>query len=334
MMNLYKMFFLSLVLSSTLLAISTLSWLTAWISLEINLLTIIPLMKTFKNKLSAEASIKYFITQAMASAMLLFSMFIFTNSLSKNMHTTYTLFLNSALLLKMGAAPFHFWLPEITTGLSWSMVLLILTWQKIAPMILLYHSTYIPMYLCIIIIFSALISGLQGMNQTCLRKILTYSSINHISWMISTLLTSLMAWTYYFLIYTLINFNIIIILNKYKIMNLNQMSKIFSFNKNLKFMYMLNFLSLGGLPPFLGFFPKWLTINYMVLNNYTTLSFILIIFTLISLYLYMRITFSTLTLNAQESMIKINNQMNYFYFKFNFLALMGLNLWLMISSFY
>lgn len=229
-----------------------------------------------------------------------------------------------SLLLKIGAAPFHFWLPEVIRGLNWEIVYIILTWQKIAPIILLRYSIYTPTFLSIIIIISSIIGGIQGINQTCLRKILTYSSINHIGWIISALLNSLTIWFYYFIIYRLINLNILIIFKKYNIFYIKQLRNLFSFNKSIKFFFILNFLSLGGLPPFLGFLPKWLTIHHLIYNNFYTISIILIIFTLIALYFYLRVTFSTFSINTEESLIKIFKKIRYFQFSYNLISLTGL----------
>nr|ARH54996.1 NADH dehydrogenase subunit 2 [Dorytomus tortrix] len=318
--------FLMMMALSTMIAISSMSWFVTWIGLEINLLSIMPLMKSFKDKYATEATIKYFIIQAMASSILLLSiiMFISTSKLGIEYITAASLVMNTALLLKLGAAPFHFWFPEVISGLNWEMVFILMTWQKIAPMILLSYSTHAITFLSIIIIFSSMVSGLQGINQTCLRKILAYSSINHVSWMIAAILNSVTVWVYYFIIYCIINTNILVILYMHKIYFINQLSMIFSKNKKIKFFFMLNFLSLGGLPPFLGFFPKWITMNFMIKNEYYTLSVILIIFTLISLYFYLRITFSSFNFNSEESLIKIFNKMSFFQFFTNLISLMGL----------
>nr|ARH54299.1 NADH dehydrogenase subunit 2 [Curculionidae sp. 4 AH-2016] len=327
--------FFNMLTISTLIVISSLSWMSAWIGLEMNLLAIMPLMKNNKSKLAAESMIKYFMIQTMASTLLLFSIIIF--SIFKFLSTDFifisSLLTNSALLMKMGAAPFHFWLPEISSGMSWKMNFIILTWQKIAPMILLSYSIYTPMFLSIIIIISSLTSGIQGINQICLRKIMAYSSINHSSWMIATIMNSMNIWFYYFLIYSIINFNIMIILNKYHIYYFSQLSYLFFSNKYLKFLFMLNFLSLGGLPPFLGFFPKWITINIFIYENYFVLSFLLIVFTLISLYFYLRISFSTFSLNSIENLMKTFSKINYFHFFFNFMSLTGLVVIFFLSNF-
>nr|QXG82698.1 NADH dehydrogenase subunit 2 [Kyklioacalles sp. BMNH 1043787] len=336
MMYMYKLLFFNLMIISTLISISTMSWFTAWIGLEVNLMSFIPLMKQYQNKHSAESAIKYFIIQAMASSILLFSTCIYLNYINYKINLNFlsSIFINSALLLKMGAVPFHFWLPEICMGINWNLILILLTWQKISPMILLFYSMYSINFISIIILLSSLISSLQGMNQTHISKIMAYSSINHMSWMISTLMNSITIWLYYFCIYSIINSSIMIIFYQNKIFQLNQLSKILSLNKKLKLFFMMNFFSLAGLPPFLGFFPKWITINFMIKTNLITLSFFLITFTLISLYFYMRITFPTVSLTTEKSLIKTFNKFQIFNFLLNFISLMGILMCMILKSFY
>nr|YP_009441591.1 NADH dehydrogenase subunit 2 [Hylastes brunneus]AOY40137.1 NADH dehydrogenase subunit 2 [Hylastes brunneus] len=291
------MFYISLFLG-TLISISSLSWLTAWIGLEMNLLSILPLMKTLKNKISTESMIKYFITQAIASNILLFSVIMFTASTNFSnfnyISTLISLSLTSSLFLKMGAAPFHFWLPEVVSGMPWHMVLILLTWQKLAPMILLANSMNNLMFLYSVIIFSSLIGSLLGINQTCIRKIMVYSSINHMGWMISTLLISYNTWLIYFIIYFIINLNIMVLFNKFNLFYLTQLFSIFTFNKKMKLLFMMNFFSLGGLPPFLGFLPKWITINQLINSTSYFMTIMLIFLSLISLFFYLRLSFSSL----------------------------------------
>nr|YP_009937398.1 NADH dehydrogenase subunit 2 [Trigonopterus singkawangensis]QNT26908.1 NADH dehydrogenase subunit 2 [Trigonopterus singkawangensis] len=337
MMNFFKMLFLGILMTSTLITISALSWFTAWMGLEMNLLAIIPLMKTSQNKLSAEAAIKYFIVQAMASAILLFSITLIslTNNTSFELSSVTSSLIDSTLILKMGAAPLHFWLPEVVSGLDWNLVFIILTWQKIAPMILLSYCMNPHFLLSCSIILSSFISGILGINQTCMRKLMAFSSINHMGWMLSTLFSSLNLWFYYFSIYALTNFNILVLFHKIHLFYMNQLSKITLNNKLLKFFFMFNFLSLGGLPPFLGFLPKWLTINFLVNSNFLTLSIILVLFTLVTLFFYVRLTFSSFTLNSEESMTSsLTSNFKSWQALTNLYVLMGLPLFFFMANIY
>nr|WMQ76585.1 NADH dehydrogenase subunit 2 [Hydora sp.] len=331
MNKMYKIMFSSSMIMGTIIAISSYSWMGMWLGLEINLLSIIPLLTSHKNLLSTESSLKYFVTQAMASTILLFSVIMMMTSMNSINNLEFSQFpmmiLNSALLTKMGAAPFHFWFPEVMEGLSWMNCLIMLTWQKIAPMILLMYNIKMIYFMTMIILFSMMISGFMGLNQTSLRKIMAYSSINHIAWMISSMMFLETIWLYYFVIYSIISINIILIFNYSNIFSMKQLFASLNNNMPMKLFFIMNFLSLGGLPPFLGFFPKWMTIQVMVENEFLLLPFIMVMMTLVTLYFYMRITFSTMLMNMNELnwMISINLK------KFKNSVIMGFNLITLIS---
>nr|AND96052.1 NADH deshydrogenase subunit 2 [Onthophagus giraffa] len=327
-------FFMTLIIGS-LISISSYSWMGMWLGLEINLLSIIPLMSNTNNSMASEAAMKYFITQTLASLILITSLILMSmdfNYIIYNFHLN--LMFSSSLFIKMGAAPFHFWFPEIMEGLSWFNAFLMLTWQKIAPMMLISYSDFKNYnYLIMIVIFSSMISGIMGMNQTNMRKILAYSSINHISWMLTSMLFFETIWIYYFITYSIISINIIIILNKLNIFHLNQLFSSINNYPLIKFFFMLNFMSLGGLPPFLGFLPKWLTIQILIKMELFSLSLIIIVMTLITLFFYMRIITLGLTMNNNQNLINKNSYMKQFnmIYLFNFITLSSL---LLITIFF
>lgn len=276
-------------------------------------MSIIPLINNNKNIYPTESAIKYFLSQTLASTSLLFSLIIIINItefIPQKFNLFFIIIINSSLLIKIGRAPFHFWFPEVIEGLNWFNNLILLTWQKIAPIILLIINSKILSFLIFSIILSSIIGRIMGLNQLRLRKIIAYSSINHIGWMLRRLLNSQSIWLFYFLRYSLITINIILIFNKINLFFIKQFVNSINFNKPLKFFFILNFLSLGGLPPFLGFLPKWLTINNLISNKFYFLSLIIILFTLITLFFYIRITFRVLTINSTETItykFKINN---------------------------
>nr|AXS66407.1 NADH dehydrogenase subunit 2 [Chrysomeloidea sp. 2 KM-2017] len=325
-MKLFKMMFTSTLIMGTLIAISSFSWFSMWIGLEINLLSIIPLLSNTKNMYPSESALKYFITQALASSALLFSiiMSMNTNEFMPQNSNYWMMILNSALLTKMGAAPFHAWFPEVMEGLDWMNCLIMLTWQKIAPMIILLYNLKMVTFLGSIIIFSSIIGGILGLNQISLRKMMAYSSINHIGWMIASMMNSQTTWFIYFLVYSLISMNILLIFKQLNVFYLKQLFNSLNSSKTTKFFFILNFLSLGGLPPFLGFFPKWLTVNNLTSNNFILISLTLIILTLITLFFYLRITFSTLVINTNESIVFKTKGSKFLEMTLNFITLSGL----------
>nr|YP_009528978.1 NADH dehydrogenase subunit 2 [Monolepta quadriguttata]YP_010164559.1 NADH dehydrogenase subunit 2 [Monolepta hieroglyphica]AST14978.1 NADH dehydrogenase subunit 2 [Monolepta quadriguttata]QRM91322.1 NADH dehydrogenase subunit 2 [Monolepta hieroglyphica]QTH79275.1 NADH dehydrogenase subunit 2 [Monolepta hieroglyphica]QUA05764.1 NADH dehydrogenase subunit 2 [Monolepta hieroglyphica]UFP05633.1 NADH dehydrogenase subunit 2 [Monolepta hieroglyphica] len=323
----YKLFFFNTLMIGTLISISANSWFSMWIGLEINLLSMIPLMKSHLNKFPAEASLKYFITQSLASTMILFSLIMmlsFSEFIYSNLEISYMLILNSALLTKLGAAPFHAWFPEVIEGLNWMNSLILLTWQKIAPMILIMYNFKMSLFFSSIIIISSIIGGIYGINQISMRKIMAFSSINHIAWMLASMMNMKTIWFSYFIIYSLISLSIILICQMLNIFYLNQMFLTLNSNKLMKMFFIMNFMSLGGLPPFLGFLPKWLTMMNLINNNFYFLSFILIVFSLITLFFYIRITLSTLTVSSSETIMKISIINNYFLIFMNLVTLLSL----------
>nr|YP_010471425.1 NADH dehydrogenase subunit 2 [Tyraphus nitidus]UVG40764.1 NADH dehydrogenase subunit 2 [Tyraphus nitidus] len=307
-----KFIFLSLILMSTMISVSSNSWLGMWLGLEVNLLSIIPLMNNIKNLYSSESSMKYFIMQAMASASMLISI-IFMNSMEINFQGELkSLIFTSAMLTKMGAAPFHFWFPEVMEGLDWMVSLIMLTWQKIAPMVILSYLSWNSL-MNMTILFSCLIGGLMGINQISLRKIIAYSSITHMGWMIAAMMFNSI-WIWYWIIYSFMTMNLIMILNMTKIYNTNQMNNLFSKSKMFKISLSLNILSMGGLPPFIGFIPKWFTIQLLINNKLYWLSLVLIITTLATLFFYIRLIIPSFSLNLNEI------KMNFDSYKFMFIA--------------
>nr|ALO71172.1 NADH deshydrogenase subunit 2 [Sunius melanocephalus] len=210
-------------------------------------------------------------------------------------------------------------------GLSWLNCLILLTWQKIAPMILLMYSMSYPLFLYMIIIASMLISSIMGLNQISLRKILAYSSINHIGWMISSMFFMNSIWMYYFIIYSIISMNLIWIFLMFNIFNIKQLILHYSTNFIVMMSFVLNMMSLGGLPPFLGFFPKWLTIQNLMYKTHFFLSFSMMMLTLITLFYYMRISYSSLTLTSNKTnyTLKINNSKFWLNFN-NSISILGL----------
>lgn len=242
------------------------------------------------------------------------------------------LIINSSFLTKMGAAPFHFWFPEVIEGLNWIRSLLILTWQKIAPIILLIYNSYLSIFLIIVIILRILVRSLIGLNQLRLRKILTFSSINHIGWIIPAINFSLNIWLIYFFIYSIITINLVLILNYFNIFFVKQLIIQFSNNLILKLFFYLNFFSLGGLPPFLGFLPKWLVINQLIENNFIILTLLIIILTLFTLFYYIRLIYRRISLSNEIMLIKLKIK-NYWIFLINFIILLLLPLMILTRSF-
>nr|UVU19742.1 NADH dehydrogenase subunit 2 [Hierodula chinensis] len=322
--NSIKILFLSTLISGILISLCANSWMGAWMGLEINLLSFIPLLSSNKNMFSTEAALKYFLIQAIASSTLLFLILLKTN-----IHEMFYLtkiwmwndYIMIPLLMKIAATPFHWWLPSVVEGLSWMNCFIILSIQKIAPLMLISYMLTNNLFIQIVIISSAFTGAIGGLNQISLRKILSFSSINHIGWMLTTMILGSNLWLMYFTIYTM---NIISIMSLTATINLSYISQSFnSMNnqKTIKFMLFIAMLSLGGLPPFLGFFPKWITIQFMAQNLMIFTSTILIMSSLLTLYYYMRMMYTTLMITNSEISWTISIYPKYMYSKMMMLSL-------------
>nr|YP_010022110.1 NADH dehydrogenase subunit 2 [Allonychiurus kimi]QOL12112.1 NADH dehydrogenase subunit 2 [Allonychiurus kimi] len=287
----------------TFLTISSSSWISCWLGLEINLMSLIPILLIKINPHSSESSIKYFIAQSLASILIIFSTisnFFFNSS---NSMIFFTLLIIVALSIKMGAAPFHFWLPQVIQTSNWTQMIIILTWQKIAPMILLMFS--MNNLIKLIILASCFIGVLGAINQTLLKKILVYSSILHTGWLLSSIFCSVNIWFFYFSIYSIISLSLLVPLN---FTNIYLSKNLFSSFLPPFFLIILfiNLLSLAGIPPFLGFFMKLSTIINLISLNFDYFLLITLIFSsLISLFYYLRIMYSSMIMTSKIN--KLNN---------------------------
>nr|URX52702.1 NADH dehydrogenase subunit 2 [Cryptotermes sp. 1 AB-2022a]URX52728.1 NADH dehydrogenase subunit 2 [Cryptotermes sp. 1 AB-2022a] len=285
-----------------LISISSNSWLGAWMGLEINLMSFIPLMSSQENIFTTEASLKYFIIQALASSVLLFLvvMEILVNQNPMTGKETHEYVIMTPLLLKMGAAPLHWWFPSVMEGLSWENCLLMMTVQKAAPMMLTSYLMSASPLILMIVLMSVTVGAMGGINQTSLRKILTYSSINHTGWMLVALMGGSNLWVLYFTVYSLLTMAVTTATKLYNISFVNQTMSMSS-NTTTKFILFTTLLSLGGLPPFIGFLPKWTVIQMMILNNMSSIMTMMVIMSLATLYYYLRMCYSSLIILHNET---------------------------------
>uniref|UniRef100_UPI0030FE3586 NADH dehydrogenase subunit 2 n=1 Tax=Cebus imitator TaxID=2715852 RepID=UPI0030FE3586 len=303
----------------TMITILSSHWFLVWTGLELNMLAIMPTLTKNTNPRSTEASTKYFLTQASASMILL--MTIFLNNLLYGQWTinppsnqVLSTMMLIALVLKLGMAPLHFWLPEVTQGIPLIPTMLILTWQKLAPMsiIIQIFPSINSNTLLMISLMSIMIGSWGGLNQTQLRKILAYSSITHMGWMMAVLfynpnITALSLLIYIFLtISTLMTF--------YLNSNTTTLSLSHTWNKLTWVMPMIPMMmmSLGGLPPLTGFSPKWAIMQEITKNNSLILPLTMTMLTLMNLYFYMRLTYSiSMTMFPTSNNTKISWQLKY-----------------------
>nr|YP_009645804.1 NADH dehydrogenase subunit 2 [Acuticosta chinensis]QBS54529.1 NADH dehydrogenase subunit 2 [Acuticosta chinensis] len=280
-----KLLFIFLMISSTCMVASSSNWLTTWMGLEINMLGYIPIMFLKENTSESEAAVKYLIPQSLGS-----TIFIASAIISSHFNNLQVLML-IAMCLKLGVAPFHFWFPPVMASLELIPAFILLTWQKIAPILAIssFNFTLLKTMMPIAMI-SALWGGVGGINQTDIRSLLTYSSIAHTGWMLASVSSGYMILITYITTYILINISIYSFLSKEQTKSYKQF---FSSKEPSKFFILaIMILSLAGLPPLMGFVMKLLVI--MFTEAKMVVIFGLILGALLSLLYYLSLTFSTL----------------------------------------
>nr|YP_010527203.1 NADH dehydrogenase subunit 2 [Alepisaurus ferox]UXR13241.1 NADH dehydrogenase subunit 2 [Alepisaurus ferox]WNH18124.1 NADH dehydrogenase subunit 2 [Alepisaurus ferox]BAR45915.1 NADH dehydrogenase subunit 2 [Alepisaurus ferox] len=279
-------------------------WLLAWMGLEINTLAIIPLMTQHHHPRAVEAATKYFLTQATAAALILFAST--TNAwltgewdIQQLTHPLATTLAILALALKIGLAPVHFWLPEVLQGLDLTTGLLLSTWQKLAPFALILQlSSANPSLLIFLGLLSTLVGGWGGLNQTQLRKILAYSSIAHLGWMILVLQFAPTLTLLSLLLYITMTSATFLTFKLNNATNINSLATSWSKVPALTALVPLSLLSLGGLPPLSGFMPKWFILQELTKQGLPLTATIAALSALLSLYFYLRLCYAmTLTIS-------------------------------------
>lgn len=274
----------------TLIIISRNNWLFLWGAIELNLLRFIPLIITNKQHKETDAAIKYFLAQALASAILLtFSISLWTPIFQLEPYIHYLLI--TALLIKIGRVPCHFWYTSVIASINWIPCLILSSWQKLGPLttLLFFCWNKDKIFISVIARLNALIGGVMGINQRQLRAIMAYSSITHIGWIISIFpinlpITSII----YFLIYCSVIRPLFIIFNFKNVASTKQMATIRIIDKKAFSSVTILILALGGLPPLTGFLPK-LIITLLLSQHRKSLIIILIIGSIINLFFYLSI---------------------------------------------
>nr|AAG00694.2 NADH dehydrogenase subunit 2 [Calotes nigrilabris] len=296
------------IITSTIVVASSNNWLLAWLSLELNTLTILPMISKTKHPRAIEASTKYFLTQATASCLLLLAGTLSAGltgtwditQVPNNLTSTTMLI---ALTMKIGTVPTHFWLPEVLQGSTLLTALLISTWQKIAPMSLLFlmsNNTQPTLTLTLGLISTAF-GGWGGMNQTQLRKMMAHSSIANMGWTIIILTYEPKASMVSIFTYIILTIPTFLLMALTSTKTLQNMTTMWSTSPLATTIMALLLLSTAGLPPLTGFLPKLIIMNELVTQNLTTLATLTMMTSLLSLAFYLRTTYLTTLLNPPSS---------------------------------
>nr|ATG83175.1 NADH dehydrogenase subunit 2 [Tricentrus sp. EMHAU-15062504] len=300
LMNLEILFNFCMVMGVTI-AISSNNWLMIWVGLELSMMCFIPIMSN-KMKLNSESCIKYFIIQSLSSTIMMMGVIMMLELNS-------TSILIMSILLKLGVSPFHTWIISIIEGMSYYSITLMLTLMKLAPINML---SYLNTNLNVFVLLGLFIGSFSGLNQNSIKKIMVYSSIFNMSMVILSI-NSTEVWLMFFILYS----TSLILLN-YLIMklNLNYINQMIinNFNLPIKICCWLTLLSMGGFPPFMGFFGKMMVIKFLIMTNELMICTMLVLTSLLVMFFYTRMVILSIILffNIPKWMIMTKFNFNSF----------------------
>nr|YP_009775984.1 NADH dehydrogenase subunit 2 [Paraahimia luodianensis]QJA16294.1 NADH dehydrogenase subunit 2 [Paraahimia luodianensis] len=298
MMNSSKMLFMMTMWLGIIISISSNNWIMIWCGLEITLVSIVPQMINKSNN-SSESMMKYFIVQSISSSILMLSLMTMIMSGDYN----YSYLMTTALLIKMGVAPFHNWVLTVIEELEHYMIMIILTVNKIAPVTIM---SYFNNKLNLIIMLTILTGSIMALNQSSMKKIIGYSSIFNMGFMITALKNSMM-WIMYLFVYSILISYLLMYMYLNKIKFINQM--IMSEMLVTKMTMWMNMLSMGGMPPLIGFSIKYMIMMYMIKSKMIVTISIMIMASLMVMFFYLRMMFSSFMINSlinKNNLLKIN----------------------------
>lgn len=334
--DIYLLFFL--VLIGSLVIISSDHLLIIYLGLELQTFSLFILISKNKGSVkSSEAGLKYFILGAISSGLYLLGLCLFFIS-NTSLNIKDLIILNNDIItsigfslvllsfsFKLGLSPLHFWLPDIYEGSSWDVISILSTIPKISVL-----SIFIQIIIKVDLIFffcllSVIIGTLGALNQTKLKRLLAYSSISHMGFLVLgfSMINSTgyeVSFIYLFIyIFTIISIFILIIntslLKEYYIVELSGLQYI---NKTISLSWLIIIFSIAGIPPLSGFISKWFVLWNIIGFDYIFSSLILILFSIIGAVYYLRVI-KIIYFQKQSSYIswvKILNKKNLPY-KFN-----------------
>nr|QEX96213.1 NADH dehydrogenase subunit 2 [Sphaeroma terebrans] len=285
------LFIMTLIMGMMLAFLSS-SWFGVWVGLELNLLSFIPLIVMSSSSASVESGLKYFLVQACGSFVMLGSGVIFSST-SVSLISVLVL----SLVLKSGGAPLHGWMPMVVSGMSWMAVGVLFSLQKLVPLALLWYlnSGSMSTIFALVIISSVVVGALGGINEMSLRKLLAFSSISHFGWLCLSMSGKAGIWLSYFLSYCLMVLTLIWVLSERQWFYMSQISSV-----SISSFFLISgaFMSLGGLPPMLGFFPKWGVLSNSVAGGAIYISLLAVVMSVVTLYYYIRTGMSLMLLTS------------------------------------
>nr|YP_010277785.1 NADH dehydrogenase subunit 2 [Chelonus formosanus]UHY94326.1 NADH dehydrogenase subunit 2 [Chelonus formosanus] len=280
-----------LLLINPLMIFSMNNWMNLWMNMEMNMLIFLTFI-ILNNKYLYDLPMKYYLINSLSSMIF----FMMMNLLILNNLMVFKYLMNLMMMIKLGLFPFYYWFLEMMIFINWMSCFFLSVWQKLFPLYLINLLMLKDMNM-IFVIFNGIFSMFMVINEYMLKKIFSYSSINHMIWMILILMVNIIFFFVYYIIYLMLNFMLMMIFKKINVLSLVDLLNE-SLNMNIYFIMII--ISIGGLPPFLGFLMKFMLIYEMILHMKFFLILMLIFFSLFFLYFYMRLSLNYMMMNFMK----------------------------------
>ena len=312
-----------------LVLVSAGSFLTLYLGLELLSLSLYAMVALDReSRLASEAAMKYFVLGALASGMLLYGISMIygsTGSLGfgavaesvgaaamdgSGMRLTLVLglvFVVVGVAFKLGAVPFHMWVPDVYEGAATSVTLFIGTAPKIAAFGMLMRALVEGLgalqadwsqMLVVLAVLSMGAGNVIALAQTNIKRMLAYSTIAHVGFIfvgvVSGTAAGYAASMFYVLTYALMalgGFAMVIWLGSAgeEADRLEDFRGLNERNPWFAFMMLILMLSMAGMPPFVGFWAKWSVLREVVASGMTWLAVVAVLFSVVGLFYYLRV---------------------------------------------
>lgn len=323
------LFLLGFAFIGMLILLTSNDFLVIYLGLELQSLSLY-ILAAYKqySYYSNEAGLKYFILGSLASGIILYGISLIYGSIGiinfneigyfifiySNINDNLSLFIGLVLFFigfffKLGVVPFHMWLPDVYEGIPTGLLSFFAIVSKIAFLSILIKFIlfilYIDFFYWSILFFycailSIIIGSLGALYQKSIKRLLAYSAISHIGYLIISLSLSsfegIFSVLFYLIVYILIMFNIFGIMLTLRLQSNNRLIKlignyniIYNNNKLLSFFLIMAFFSLAGIPPLSGFFSKIYIYLSMLINNYYFSAIFIILISVISIVYYIKL---------------------------------------------
>nr|AIG24326.1 NADH dehydrogenase subunit 2 [Pholcus sp. HCP-2014] len=245
-------------------------WFVLWVSMELVMYGFLVLSFNPSNLEVEESCYKYFFVQSLGSGALLGLMYL----------GVHDVVMEIVLFYKIGLGPFYYWYLSVMGGLGWVSCFVLMTIQKLIPMVMLREMDFFVGWIFIVV--SLAIGLLGSLGQVILKDLLVYSSLHYMGWILLMEMMEGEFWMIYFFMYSFMLGCVVVSFSRSGCLMVGEVG-----NKHM-IPVVLSLFVLGGVPPFLGFVLKWVGFVYL-LGLDMMMVVVLAVFSVIMCYVYFRV---------------------------------------------